>query len=84
MIRYGHGTGVYREWNKHSSIYFVRSTDLGRSWNLRSVIPWQAAYGPNADGPAEPTTVRLADGTLWCIFRSDATQYELGQRQPSI
>ena len=72
---YGHGAGAYRHWTHHASLFFMRSTDLGRSWLLRSYIPWQSPYGAPADGPGEPTTARLADGTLWCIFRSDSTEY---------
>jgi hypothetical protein len=72
---YGHGSGGYRRWDRRPSVFFVHSTDLGRSWQLRSVIPWQAAFGADSDGPGEPTTARLQDGTLWCIFRSDSTQY---------
>ena len=72
---YGHGLGAYRHWSQHSAVYFVRSTDAGRVWSLRSVIPWQPAYGAAADGPGEPSTARLPDGTLWVVFRSDSTQY---------
>jgi hypothetical protein len=72
---YGHGDGVYRSWTAHSATYFARSTDAGRTWNGLAEIPWQPAFGAHADGPGEPNTARLADGTLWCVFRSDATQY---------
>ena len=72
---YGHGLGGYRNWSRMASVFFVRSTDFGREWTLRSIIPWLPVYGAYADGPGEPSTARLADGTLWCVFRSDSTQY---------
>jgi hypothetical protein len=72
---YGHGAGTYRKWTVMSALYFVVSANQGRTWTLRSTIPWQSAFGANADGPGEPTTARLADGTLWCIFRADSTEY---------
>ena len=72
---YGHGSGSYRHWGRHPAVYFVRSTDSGLSWQLRSSIPWRAVYGNSSDGPGEPTTARLPDGTLWCVFRSDSSEY---------
>ena len=71
---YGHGTGTYRKWNQRPAVFFVRSTDLGRSWTLQAVIPWTPAMGNTSDGPGEPTTTRMKDGRLLCIFRSDATE----------
>ena len=29
--------------------------------------------GETADGPGEPSTARLPDGTLLCVFRADAS-----------
>eukprot|EP00041_Stephanoeca_diplocostata_P023748 m.589619 g.589619 ORF g.589619 m.589619 type:complete len:462 (+) comp22372_c0_seq3:80-1465(+) len=69
---YGHGAGPYRNWTQHSAVYFVHSDDDGKSWSLRSFIPWQPAFGSHADGPAEPTTALLPDGRLLCIFRADS------------
>eukprot|EP01047_Picozoa_sp_COSAG01_P066669 COSAG01_NODE_9250_length_2504_cov_3.542067_3_plen_238_part_00 len=71
---YGHGSGLYRHWTRRATIFFMHSTDLGRSWVLRSYIPWRPAFGSSADGPGEPSTAVLADGSLWCIFRADSTQ----------
>eukprot|EP01048_Picozoa_sp_COSAG05_P023524 COSAG05_NODE_5133_length_1256_cov_1.471910_1_plen_292_part_01 len=53
---YGHGSGAYRHWNRHPAVFFVHSTDSGRSWMLRSLVPWQSAFGASSDGPGEPTT----------------------------
>jgi hypothetical protein len=72
---YGHGAGTYRKWTTMSSVYFVRSNDWGRTWNALARVPWVPAMGKSADGPGEPSTARLADGRILCIFRSDATQY---------
>jgi hypothetical protein len=72
---YGHGAGIYRKWSTMSSVYFVRSNDRGRTWTALARIPWVPAMGKSADGPGEPSTARLADGRILCIFRSDATQY---------
>lgn len=68
---YGHGPGVYPHFNPHSAVYFVNSSDHGVNWSLRSFIPWKAAFG-DGDGPGEPTTTRLADGRLLCVFRANA------------
>jgi hypothetical protein len=70
---YGHGSGLYRHWTRRATLFFMHSTDLGRSWVLRSYIPWRPAFGSSADGPGEPSTAVLADGSLWCIFRADAS-----------
>lgn len=70
---YGHGAGTYRKWTKRSAVYFVRSVDMGTTWVRLATVPWQVAYGDSADGPGEPTTARLADGRLMCVFRADST-----------
>jgi hypothetical protein len=72
---YGHGEGGYRHWTQRAAVYFLRSADLGASWTLVATVPWQAAYGDAADGPGEPSTARLADGRLMCVFRADSTSY---------
>eukprot|EP00038_Savillea_parva_P011812 m.200281 g.200281 ORF g.200281 m.200281 type:complete len:461 (+) comp21010_c0_seq1:141-1523(+) len=71
---YGHGSGPYRNWSAHSAVFFAISRDGGRHWQGVADIPWQAPYGEHSDGPAEPNTARLPNGTLWCVFRSDAMQ----------
>eukprot|EP01052_Picozoa_sp_SAG31_P013386 SAG31_NODE_803_length_12003_cov_25.248593_11_plen_418_part_00 len=72
---YGHGSGAYKKWDRRPTIFFMHSSDLGRSWVVRSFIPWQSVYGLTSDGPGEPSTARLSDDTLWCIFRSDSSQF---------
>jgi len=63
---YGHGSGVYRKWSQHAAVYFVRSSDKGRSWHLMATVPWQPAMGSSADGPGEPSS-----GTGRHRFRSN-------------
>jgi hypothetical protein len=72
---YGHGDGMYRTWAQRPRVYFMRSTDWGRTWVRLATVPWQPAYGNTSDGPGEPTTARLADGRLMCVFRADASSY---------
>ena len=72
---YGHGGGAYRKWNRKPAVYVVRTDDGGESWNLRSSVEWQPAYGNTSDGPGEPSMARLPDGRLLLVFRSDSTQF---------
>jgi hypothetical protein len=72
---YGHGGGAYRKWNRKPAVYVVRTDDGGESWNLRSSVKWQPAYGNTSDGPGEPSMARLPDGRLLLVFRPDSTQF---------
>eukprot|EP00039_Didymoeca_costata_P023488 m.7309 g.7309 ORF g.7309 m.7309 type:complete len:427 (+) comp3686_c0_seq1:77-1357(+) len=71
---YGHGSGEYRNWTQHSAVYFVTSEDFGRTWDLVSQINWTEAMGTHADGPAEPSTTKLSNGSLVCVFRGDSQE----------
>jgi len=64
----------------YSNVFFYRSIDEGRSWQVQGRILYQPdtkldPAGPDRDGFTEPTFEVLADRTLICVMRSDGPMY---------
>jgi hypothetical protein len=61
-------------------VMILRSTDLGRSWDLYSEIPYQGDFQVDPDwvkqeGFSEPDVAFMPDGSVFCLMR---TTYGLG------
>lgn len=64
----------------YSNVFFYRSVDEGRSWQVQGRIPYQPDLaldptGPDRDGFTEPTFEILSDGTLISVMRSEGPMY---------